>query len=55
MVAGWSSDLETSEGDYKDEAGGDEFSGEFVRWTRSRGIYLTKTAGDDHVETVVQK
>ena len=26
---------------------GHEFSGEFVRWTRSRGIYLTKTAGDD--------
>ena len=26
---------------------GHEFSGEFVRWSRSRGIYLTKTAGDD--------
>ena len=26
---------------------GHEFNGEFVRWARTRGIYLTKTAGDD--------
>ena len=26
---------------------GHEFAGEFSRWARSRGIYLTKTSGDD--------
>ena len=26
---------------------GHEFSGEFVRWANTRGIYLTKTPGDD--------
>ena len=26
---------------------GHEFSGEFVRWARTRGIHLTKTPGDD--------
>ena len=26
---------------------GHEFAGEFKKWTRQRGIYLTKTPGDD--------